>query len=83
MRYDSYSTVSVEESVCICSFIIYVCVCVYRHYKRCMEYLFYVPDPEHSCESDKILPILENGFKTADAYKVQRLVRTGYGFLLF
>uniref|UniRef100_A0A9J8APC6 Leucine rich repeat containing 9 n=2 Tax=Cyprinus carpio TaxID=7962 RepID=A0A9J8APC6_CYPCA len=42
-----------------------------QNYKRCMEYLFYVPDPEHSCESDEILPILENGFKTADAYKVQ------------
>uniref|UniRef100_A0A8C2F4X0 Leucine rich repeat containing 9 n=1 Tax=Cyprinus carpio TaxID=7962 RepID=A0A8C2F4X0_CYPCA len=40
-----------------------------QNYKRCMEYLFYVPDPEHSCESDEILPILENGFKTADAYK--------------
>uniref|UniRef100_A0A8C1SLJ3 Leucine rich repeat containing 9 n=1 Tax=Cyprinus carpio TaxID=7962 RepID=A0A8C1SLJ3_CYPCA len=51
--------------VCVC-----VCVCD-RNYKRCMEYLFYVPDPEHSCESDEILPILENGFKTADAYKVQ------------
>ncbi|XP_050982867.1 leucine-rich repeat-containing protein 9 [Labeo rohita] len=40
-----------------------------QNYKRCMEYLFYVPDPEHSCESDEILQILENGFKTADAYK--------------
>ncbi|ROL49635.1 Leucine-rich repeat-containing protein 9 [Anabarilius grahami] len=40
-----------------------------QNYKCCMEYLFYVPDPEHSCESDEILQIPENGFKTADAYK--------------
>uniref|UniRef100_A0A673J9S6 Leucine rich repeat containing 9 n=1 Tax=Sinocyclocheilus rhinocerous TaxID=307959 RepID=A0A673J9S6_9TELE len=40
-----------------------------QNYKRCMEYLFYVPDPEHSCERDEILQILENGFKTANAYK--------------
>jgi len=47
---------------------VYVCD---RNYKRSMEYLFYVPDPEHSCESDEILQIPEKGFKTADAYKVQ------------
>ncbi|XP_039527778.1 leucine-rich repeat-containing protein 9 isoform X3 [Pimephales promelas] len=40
-----------------------------QNYKRSMEYLFYVPDPEHSCESDEILQIPEKGFKTADAYK--------------
>uniref|UniRef100_A0A672RG25 Leucine rich repeat containing 9 n=1 Tax=Sinocyclocheilus grahami TaxID=75366 RepID=A0A672RG25_SINGR len=40
-----------------------------QNYKCCMEYLFYVPDPEHSCESDEILQTLENGFKTANAYK--------------
>ncbi|XP_067277190.1 leucine-rich repeat-containing protein 9 isoform X1 [Pseudorasbora parva] len=40
-----------------------------QNYKCCMEYLFYVPDPEHSCESDEILQIPEKGFKTADAYK--------------
>jgi len=51
-------------------FIICVCVCD-RNYKRSMEYLFYVPDPEHSFESDEILQIPEKGFKTADAYKVQ------------
>ncbi len=86
MRYDSDSTVSVEESVCIYSFIICVCVCVCvcvcdRNYKRCMEYLFYVPDPEHSCESDEIIPILENGFKTADAYKVQNPSKPGEDWL--
>ncbi|KAK7148433.1 hypothetical protein R3I93_012688 [Phoxinus phoxinus] len=40
-----------------------------QNYKCSMEYLFYVPDPEHSCESDEIRQIPENGFKTADAYK--------------
>uniref|UniRef100_A0A9J8BPZ2 Leucine rich repeat containing 9 n=1 Tax=Cyprinus carpio carpio TaxID=630221 RepID=A0A9J8BPZ2_CYPCA len=38
-------------------------------YKRCMEYLFYMPEPEHSYERDEILQILENGFKTGNAYK--------------
>ncbi|XP_056616186.1 leucine-rich repeat-containing protein 9 isoform X3 [Triplophysa dalaica] len=37
--------------------------------KRHTEYLFYVPDPEHSCEGDEILHIAETGFKNADAYK--------------
>lgn len=41
-----------------------------------MEYLFYVPDPEHSCESDEILHIAETGFKTADAYKVPNSSQT-------
>lgn len=72
MRFDSYSTMSVEEIVCICRVII--CVCD-RNYKCCMEYLFYVPDPEHSCESDEILQIPENGFKTADAYKVKNPIK--------
>ncbi|XP_057198998.1 leucine-rich repeat-containing protein 9 isoform X1 [Triplophysa rosa] len=40
-----------------------------QNYKRHTEYLFYVPDPEHSCESDEILHIAETGFKTADEYK--------------
>ncbi|XP_073775247.1 leucine-rich repeat-containing protein 9 isoform X2 [Danio rerio] len=40
-----------------------------QNYKRNMEYLFYVPDPEHSCENDEMLQIPENGFKSADAYK--------------
>ncbi|KTG43062.1 hypothetical protein cypCar_00015168 [Cyprinus carpio] len=40
-----------------------------QKYKRCMEYLFYMPEPEHSYERDEILQILENGFKTGNAYK--------------
>ncbi|XP_051504244.1 leucine-rich repeat-containing protein 9 [Myxocyprinus asiaticus] len=40
-----------------------------QNYKSSMEYLFYVPDPEHSCKSNDILHIPENGFKTADEYK--------------
>ncbi|XP_055025567.2 leucine-rich repeat-containing protein 9 isoform X2 [Misgurnus anguillicaudatus] len=38
-----------------------------QDHKHNMEYLFHVPDPEHSCGRDEILHILENGFKTADA----------------
>uniref|UniRef100_A0A3B4DQA9 Leucine rich repeat containing 9 n=1 Tax=Pygocentrus nattereri TaxID=42514 RepID=A0A3B4DQA9_PYGNA len=40
------------------------------NYKRCMEYLFYVPDPGRSTEANEALHILENGFKSADSYKV-------------
>ncbi|XP_037394804.1 leucine-rich repeat-containing protein 9 [Pygocentrus nattereri] len=41
-----------------------------QNYKRCMEYLFYVPDPGRSTEANEALHILENGFKSADSYKV-------------
>ncbi|XP_066535622.1 leucine-rich repeat-containing protein 9 [Hoplias malabaricus] len=41
-----------------------------QNYKRCLEYLFYVPDPERSTETGEILQILEHGFKTADNYKI-------------
>ncbi|XP_076841776.1 leucine-rich repeat-containing protein 9 isoform X2 [Brachyhypopomus gauderio] len=40
-----------------------------QHYKRWMEYLFYVPDPERSTENREVLHILENGFRSADSYK--------------
>ncbi|TRY55271.1 hypothetical protein DNTS_015750, partial [Danionella cerebrum] len=40
-----------------------------QNYKRSMEYLFYVPDPELSCDGDEILQIPEKGFKTAEEYK--------------
>ncbi|XP_041928695.1 leucine-rich repeat-containing protein 9 [Alosa sapidissima] len=40
-----------------------------QNYKRGLDYLFYVPDPEHAPEENEILHILENGFKTADHYK--------------
>ncbi len=76
-RVPVYAVLSLCVCVCVCG----VCVCVYRHYKRCMEYLFYVPDPEHTCESDETLPILENGFKTADAYKVQNPSKPGEDWL--
>lgn len=57
---------------CVCAC---VCVCArIRNYKRHLEYLFYVFDPERSAEeiqqTNEILNILENGFKSADSYKV-------------
>ncbi|KAM3871256.1 leucine-rich repeat-containing protein 9 [Diretmus argenteus] len=39
-----------------------------QNYKRCLEYLFYVADPERSSENE-ILYIPEEGFKTAEKYK--------------
>ncbi|XP_015205713.2 leucine-rich repeat-containing protein 9 isoform X1 [Lepisosteus oculatus] len=40
-----------------------------QNYKRGLEYLFYVSDPEHCDEKNELLSIPENGFKTADSYK--------------
>ncbi|XP_063080259.1 leucine-rich repeat-containing protein 9 [Engraulis encrasicolus] len=39
------------------------------NYKRGLDYLFYVPDPEHTSDKNEILHILENGFEPADHYK--------------
>ncbi|XP_042565653.1 leucine-rich repeat-containing protein 9 [Clupea harengus] len=40
-----------------------------QNYKRGLDYLFYVPDPEHAPEENEVLHILENGFESADHYK--------------
>ncbi|KAF5890679.1 leucine-rich repeat-containing protein 9-like, partial [Clarias magur] len=40
-----------------------------QNYKRSLEYLFYVFDPEETEQRNEILNILENGFKSADSYK--------------
>uniref|UniRef100_A0A8B9JUF2 Leucine-rich repeat-containing protein 9-like n=1 Tax=Astyanax mexicanus TaxID=7994 RepID=A0A8B9JUF2_ASTMX len=40
------------------------------NYKRFLDYLFYAPDPERSSEGSEVLCILENGFKSAESYKV-------------
>ncbi|XP_036398728.1 leucine-rich repeat-containing protein 9 [Megalops cyprinoides] len=39
-----------------------------QNYKRWLEYLFYVSDPEHASENE-FLHVPENGFKTVDEYK--------------
>uniref|UniRef100_A0A8C7HM58 Leucine rich repeat containing 9 n=1 Tax=Oncorhynchus kisutch TaxID=8019 RepID=A0A8C7HM58_ONCKI len=39
------------------------------NYKRWLEYLFYVSDPERTSEKNEMLHIPEDGFKTADMYK--------------
>ena len=44
-----------------------------RNYKRGLDYLFYVPDPEHAPEENEVLHILENGFESADHYKVTQV----------
>ena len=41
-----------------------------RNYKRRMDYLFYVPDPDKIPEKEDILRTLENGFKAAEQFKV-------------
>jgi len=41
-----------------------------RNYKRWLEYLFYVPDPDRSSEENEMLHILEEGFLKAEQYKV-------------
>uniref|UniRef100_A0A3Q1ARH7 Leucine rich repeat containing 9 n=1 Tax=Amphiprion ocellaris TaxID=80972 RepID=A0A3Q1ARH7_AMPOC len=41
----------------------------HRNYRRRLEYLFYVADPEQ-CEKKETLCILEEGFKTAQQHKV-------------
>uniref|UniRef100_A0A8C7RE95 Leucine rich repeat containing 9 n=1 Tax=Oncorhynchus mykiss TaxID=8022 RepID=A0A8C7RE95_ONCMY len=40
-----------------------------ENYKRWLEYLFYVSDPERTSEKNEMLHIPEDGFKTADMYK--------------
>ncbi|XP_070698683.1 leucine-rich repeat-containing protein 9 [Pempheris klunzingeri] len=40
-----------------------------QNYKRRLEHLFYVTDPEINCEKEETLSILEEGFKTAEQYK--------------
>ncbi|MCJ8731078.1 hypothetical protein PDJAM_G00191760 [Pangasius djambal] len=40
-----------------------------QNYKRRLEYLFYVFDPEEVQRTSAILNILENGFNSADGYK--------------
>ncbi|XP_053088423.1 leucine-rich repeat-containing protein 9 isoform X1 [Pangasianodon hypophthalmus] len=40
-----------------------------QNYKRRLEYLFYVFDPEEIQRTNEILNILEKGFKSADGYK--------------
>uniref|UniRef100_A0A7N8YKB7 Leucine rich repeat containing 9 n=1 Tax=Mastacembelus armatus TaxID=205130 RepID=A0A7N8YKB7_9TELE len=41
-----------------------------RNYRRRLEYLFYVDDPDKNTENEDILSIVEDGFKTAEQYKV-------------
>uniref|UniRef100_A0A4W3GU67 Leucine rich repeat containing 9 n=1 Tax=Callorhinchus milii TaxID=7868 RepID=A0A4W3GU67_CALMI len=41
-----------------------------RNYKKLLEYLFYVFDPQHSSGMNEILHILEDGFKSGEAYKL-------------
>ncbi|KAJ3612707.1 hypothetical protein NHX12_018965, partial [Muraenolepis orangiensis] len=43
--------------------------CVSQNYKRLLEYLFYVPDPDASGEENEMFRILEQGFLTAEQYK--------------
>uniref|UniRef100_A0A8C4ZDB9 Leucine rich repeat containing 9 n=1 Tax=Gadus morhua TaxID=8049 RepID=A0A8C4ZDB9_GADMO len=38
-----------------------------ENYKRWLEYLFYVPDPERPSEENEMLQILEEGFLSAEA----------------
>ncbi|KAM6961269.1 leucine-rich repeat-containing protein 9 [Aplochiton taeniatus] len=40
-----------------------------QNYKRWLEYLFYVADPEKSSEKNEVLNILEEGFKSPEMYK--------------
>ena len=37
-----------------------------ENYKRWLEYLFYVPDPERPSEENEMLQILEEGFLSAE-----------------
>uniref|UniRef100_A0A4W4EER2 Leucine rich repeat containing 9 n=1 Tax=Electrophorus electricus TaxID=8005 RepID=A0A4W4EER2_ELEEL len=39
------------------------------NYKRWLEYLFYVPDPEQSTENNESLQILEEGFRSAENFE--------------
>ncbi|XP_035387168.1 leucine-rich repeat-containing protein 9 isoform X1 [Electrophorus electricus] len=40
-----------------------------QNYKRWLEYLFYVPDPEQSTENNESLQILEEGFRSAENFE--------------
>ncbi|KAJ7990764.1 hypothetical protein DPEC_G00290290 [Dallia pectoralis] len=40
-----------------------------QNYKRWLEYLFYVSDPERDCEMNEMLHIPEDGFKTAEMFQ--------------
>ncbi|KAI3367720.1 hypothetical protein L3Q82_026558, partial [Scortum barcoo] len=40
-----------------------------QNYRRRLEHLFYIPDPDKGSEKEEILSILEEGFKTAKQYK--------------
>ncbi|KAL0969049.1 hypothetical protein UPYG_G00222010 [Umbra pygmaea] len=40
-----------------------------QNYKRWLEFLFYVSDPERTSENNEMLHILEDGFRTADMFK--------------
>uniref|UniRef100_UPI003AAD219B leucine-rich repeat-containing protein 9 n=1 Tax=Centroberyx gerrardi TaxID=166262 RepID=UPI003AAD219B len=40
-----------------------------QNYKRWLEYLFYVSDPERTSERNETLYVPEEGFKTAEKYK--------------
>nr|XP_046268045.1 leucine-rich repeat-containing protein 9 isoform X2 [Scatophagus argus] len=40
-----------------------------QRYRRRLEHLFYIPDPEKNNEKEEILCILEEGFKTAEQCK--------------
>ncbi|XP_026195346.1 leucine-rich repeat-containing protein 9 isoform X2 [Anabas testudineus] len=44
-------------------------VIISQNYRRRLEHLFYVADPEKTNEKEDILCILEDGFKTAQNYK--------------
>uniref|UniRef100_A0A8C4GVW8 Leucine rich repeat containing 9 n=1 Tax=Dicentrarchus labrax TaxID=13489 RepID=A0A8C4GVW8_DICLA len=41
-----------------------------QNYRRRLEHLFYTADPEKGSEKEEILCIVEEGFKTAEQYKV-------------
>ncbi|XP_070776726.1 leucine-rich repeat-containing protein 9 [Enoplosus armatus] len=44
-------------------------VCSHRNYRRWLEHLFYIADPQKNSEKEDILCILEEGFKTAKQHK--------------
>ncbi|CAL8300363.1 unnamed protein product [Boreogadus saida] len=48
--------------------------CSPENYKRWLEYLFYVPDPERPGEENEMLQILEEGFLSAEALGRERAV---------
>ncbi|XP_029349892.1 leucine-rich repeat-containing protein 9 [Echeneis naucrates] len=41
----------------------------HRNYRRRLDHLFYVADPEKTREKEELMCILEEGFKTAEHYK--------------